>query len=148
MHLQEIKVLLADDDIDDCLFFTRALKELNLVTRLVAVHDGEQLMHLLVNETTQAPDILFLDLNMPRKNGFECLLEIKLDEKLKTLPVIVFSTSFEQEVVNGLYKHGANYFIRKPPDFLQFKKIIQHSLGLVAKGNLSQPDRENFVLAI
>jgi CheY-like chemotaxis protein len=148
MHLQEIKVLLADDDIDDCLFFKRALKELDIVTHLIAVHDGEQLMHLLLNETTLLPDILFLDLNMPRKNGLECLLEIKLNEKLKTLPVIVFSTSFEQEVVNGLYQHGAHYFIRKPPGFLQFKKIIQHSLGLVSRDNFLRPGRENFVLTI
>jgi CheY-like chemotaxis protein len=148
MNLKQINILLADDDIDDCIFFKRALAELIMPTHLITVHDGEQLMHLLINEITELPHILFLDLNMPRKNGLECLLEIKLSEKLKKLPVIVFSTSFEQEVVNGLFKHGAQYFIRKPPEFLQFKKIIQHSLTFVAQGSISQPNRENFVLTL
>jgi CheY-like chemotaxis protein len=148
MNAKQISILLADDDIDDCIFFKKALEELTLPTDLVTVHDGEQLMRLLLHETTELPDILFLDLNMPRKNGLECLLEIKLNEKLKKLPVIIFSTSFEQEVVNGLFKHGAQYFIRKPPDFPQFKRIIQHSFTLVTQGITSQPDREKFVLTM
>ena len=109
-----MKILLADDDIDDCIFFKEAVDELMLSTHLTIVHDGEQLMQLLTNETNELPDVLFLDLNMPRKNGFECLSEIKLNKKLKQLPVIIFSTSFEQEVVNRLYQNVAQYFIRKP----------------------------------
>jgi DNA-binding NarL/FixJ family response regulator len=85
---------------------------------------------------------------MPRKNGFECLSEIKLSNTLKQLSVIVFSTSFEQEVVNLLFQKGALHFIRKPSEFVQFKDIIQKSLELVLQGNISQPDREHFVLAI
>jgi DNA-binding NarL/FixJ family response regulator len=85
---------------------------------------------------------------MPRKNGFECLSEIKLSKKLNQLPVIIFSTSFEQEVVNQLYQNGAQYFIRKPSEFSQFKKIIQHSLALIAQENISQPTRENFVITV
>lgn len=85
---------------------------------------------------------------MPRKNGFEYLLEIKLNKKLQQLPVIMFTTSFDQEVVNMLYQNGAQYFIRKPAVFSQFKKIIEQSLTLIAQGNISQPDRENFVLTV
>src|ERR1017187_9307873 len=146
MNLKQLNILLADDDTDDCIFFKKALAELVIPTSLIAVHDGEQLMHLLINETPELPHILFLDLNMPRKNGFECLTEIKLSKKLKQLPVIVFSTSFEQEMVNMLYKNGAQYFIRKPSEFLQFKKIIQQALTLVVQGDISQPNSENFVL--
>jgi CheY-like chemotaxis protein len=124
------------------------LEELLLFTNLTAVHDGEQLMQLLRNEANELPHVLFLDLNMPRKNGFECLSEIKLSKKLKQLPVIVFSTSFEQEVVNLLYKNGALYFIRKPAEFSQYKKIIQHTLALIAQENISHPTRENFVLTV
>src|SRR5665213_168098 len=138
MNFKQLNILLADDDTDDCIFFKQALTELIIPTHLIAVHDGEQLMHLLINETIEIPHILFLDLNMPRKNGFECLLEIKLNKKLKNLPVIVFSTSFEQEVVNMLYQNGAQYFIRKPSEFSQFKKIIQQSLTLVAQGDITQ----------
>lgn len=148
MILKEINILLADDDADDCIFFKEALKDFIIPTNLITVHDGEQLMHLILNETTQISHVLFLDLNMPRKNGFECLSEIKLSKKQNQLPVIVFSTSFEQEVVNSLYNNGAQYFIRKPSDFSQFKKIIQQTLSLVAQGHISQPTREDFVLSV
>ena len=141
-------ILLADDDIDDCVFFKKALEELPLSIHFRAVHDGEQLMHLLTKETNGLPHVVFLDLNMPRKNGFECLSEIKLSKKLEQLPIIMYSTSLEQEVVNQLYKNGAQYFIRKPSAFPQFKKIIQQTVTLIARENLSQPTRENFVLTV
>lgn len=141
-------IILADDDTDDCGFFKEALKGFSLPILLTVVHDGEQLMQLLTNETNELPHVLFLDLNMPRKNGFECLSEIKLSNKLKPLPVIVFSTSFGQEVVNQLYQNGAKYYIRKPSEFLQFKKIIFKSLTIIAEKNNAQPTRENFVIAL
>ena len=148
MNLKHLNVLLADDDIDDCIFFKDALGELLLSTNLTTVNDGEQLMQLLTNETNGLPHILFLDLNMPRKNGFECLSEIKQNKKLKELPVIILSTSFEMEVVNLLYKNGAQYFIRKPSEFSQFKIIIQQSLVSIAQETISQPTRENFVITV
>ena len=146
MSLKQLNILLADDDPDDCLFFKVALRELLLSTRLTTVFDGEQLMHQLLNEMPILPDVLFLDLNMPRRNGFECLSEIKQNGKLCQLSVIIFSTSYEQEVVNELYKNGAQYFIRKPSEFSQFKKIIQEALKLIVKGNGSQPTRDDFVI--
>ena len=92
---------------------------------------------------------------MPRKNGFECLSEIKLDEKLKQLPVVIFSTSFEQGVVDQLYLNGAQYFIRKPSEFSQFKKIIHQTLtlmntSLIANyiGKIAQPEKEKFVILL
>lgn len=148
MSLKQLNILLADDDPDDTLFFKEAMNELDLSTRLATVPNGEHLMHLLVGETNILPDVLFLDLNMPRKNGFECLAEIKAVEKLKSLPVIVFSTSFEQEVVNQLHKNGAHYFIRKPSDFSQYKKIILQALTLIQPGNTQQPAREDFVITL
>jgi len=143
-----INILLADDDIDDCIFFKAAVDEFPPSTHLTAVHDGEQLMLLLASETNELPDILFLDLNMPRKNGFECLSEIKLNEKFNKLLVIMYSTSFDQGIVNLLYKNGAQYFIRKPSEFLQFKKIIQQTLTLITQENISPATEENFVLTI
>jgi CheY-like chemotaxis protein len=148
MILKHLDILLADDDIDDCIFFKEALGELVISTSLTTVHDGEQLMKLLTNEKTELPQILFLDLNMPRKNGFECLSEIKQNNKLKNLPVVIFSTSFEQEVVNLLYKNGAQYFIRKPSLFLQFKEIILHTLLLIMDESISHSTKENFVITV
>ena len=149
MNLNELNILLADDDTDDCLFFEKAIAELTASTNFTAVYDGEQLMQLLLNETNKLPHILFLDLNMPRKNGFECLAEIKQNKKLKDLPVVIFSTSFEQQVVNLLYDNGAQYFIRKPSEFALFKKIILHTLTLIIRAeNITQPPKENFVLTV
>jgi CheY-like chemotaxis protein len=160
---RKLNILLADDDTDDCVFFKIALDKLATPTHLTTVNDGEQLMELLTKGTNGLPHVLYLDLNMPRKNGFECLTEIKLSKQLQQLPVIIFSTSFEQEVVNLLYKNGAQYFIRKPAEFSQYKDIIQQSLTLIgqnqpagfcakekagkAENNL-QPTRENFVITI
>ncbi len=148
MSLEKLNILLADDDVDDCSFFKVALQGLLISTNLTTVHDGEQLMLLLSNETNELPHVLFLDLNMPRKNGFECLSEIKHNKKLKDFPVVIFSTSFEQEVVNQLYHNGAQYFIRKPSEFSQFKKIILRTLNLIIQGNIIQPSQENFVLTV
>ena len=149
MNSKPLNIILADDDTDDCIFFKEAVEELFLSTQLSILHDGEQLMQHLNNEKNELPDVLFLDINMPRKNGFECLSEIKCNQKLKQLPVIIFSTSFEQEVVNLLYKNGAQYFIRKPPEFSQFKKIIHQTFfTLIIPQNISQPTKENFVLTV
>jgi len=146
MISEHFHLVLADDDKDDCLFFKDALDELPVKALLTTVHDGEQLMQLLTERTSDLPRVLFLDLNMPRKNGFECLTELKDDETLKDVPVIVFSTSFEQDVVNLLYKKGGQYYIRKPAEFSQLKKAILQALTLISEGHATQPAREDFVI--
>lgn len=146
MAVNELVVLLADDDNDDCLLFKEALEELPLSTRLTIVNDGDQLMKLLVKKTSPLPHVLFLDLNMPRKNGFECLAEIKLNTELRQLFVVIFSTSSEQEIVNQLYKNGAQYYIRKPSEFEQMKKVIYQALSNFGERSFEQPGKEKFVL--
>jgi CheY-like chemotaxis protein len=141
-------ILLADDDPDDCIFFNEAVEALQLATSLKMVNDGEQLMQFLTKNNNPLPDVLFLDLNMPRKNGFECLAEIKYNALLQSLPVVIFSTSLEQDVVNQLYNNGAHYFIRKPADFFHFKKIIQHTILLLSQEIITLPEREDFVITM
>lgn len=139
-------VLLADDDKDDCFLFQLVLEDLQLNTHLTTVHDGEKLMQLLTQETNKPPSVLFLDLNMPRKNGFESLVEIKLNEKLKTIPIIIFSTSFEKEMADLLYQNGANFYICKPSEFSELTKVIYHVLTISAKTNFTQPTKDKFLL--
>ena len=140
-------ILLADDDKDDSILFQDVLDELPLSTHLTTVFNGEQLMQLL-NETEEPlPDVLFLDLNMPRKNGFDCLSEIKHSEKLKLLSVVIFSASYEPEVVSMLYKNGAQYYIRKPNSYTQLKKVIHHALNLTEKTSIVYPLQEKFALS-
>lgn len=143
---QNLIIFLADDDRDDCIFFKDALEELPVSAHLTIANDGEQLMQKLIEKINELPHVLFLDLNMPRKNGFECLSEIKHSDKLKQIPVIIFSTSFEQDVADLLYKNGAHYYIRKPAEFSQLKKVIDQALRLVTADNLMQPAKENFLL--
>ena len=153
MNSKPIHLLLADDDKDDCMFFGEALEELPISTHFTTVHDGEQLIQLLASDKGQLPHVLFLDLNIPRKNGLECLSEIKHNNKLKELFVIMFTTSSEQSIVNRLYKSGAHYYIRKPAEFTQLKKLIHQALTIITEslqvgkaGNFEQPLKEKFVL--
>ena len=129
-----INILLAEDDKDDRFFFEKALMEITIPSNFNTVNDGEELMKYLDNNIEHLPDILFLDLSMPRKTGFECLIEIKENIKLKEIQVVVFSTSFSQDTTyemglsNRLLKLGAQNYIRKPSDFAQLKNIIELSL--------------------
>lgn len=133
-HTSTLNILLADDDIDDRIFFNKAIKEIPISTHLTTVHDGEELMKYLEKNLKNLPDILFLDLSMPRKNGFECLYEIKENEKLKHMPVVMFSTSFqnsnnyEQRIIETLKRIGAQDYIRKPSGFAMLKDAIHNIL--------------------
>lgn len=137
LQMDTYSILLADDDVDDRAFFSKALAELPIKTKLTIVNDGEQLMNYLHGSENELPLILFLDLSMPRKTGFECLSEIKEDGKLKYLPVIVFTTSFargidfERSLINTLSDIGALEYIRKPGNFEELKTIIKNSINNV-----------------
>ena len=129
-----LNILLADDDMDDRFFFDKALKEIPIASELIIVNNGEELMKYLLENETQLPDVLFLDLSMPRKTGFECLAEIKENEKLKGLTVIMLTTSFtrgfdlEDNLRNTLLKMGAQAYIRKPAGFEELKEVIKQAL--------------------
>jgi CheY-like chemotaxis protein len=147
MNNQPYNLLLADDDDDDCTFFKDALEDLHAAVNLTTVNNGAHLMKYLSDcPFGKLPDILFLDLNMPLKNGFECLAEIKLIEKLKELPVIIWSTSLDIKIVDLLYEKGAVYYIRKPGEFSQLKKVIALALATMDGSNFKQPKRDHFIL--
>jgi len=146
MNKPTYNLLLADDDEDDCAFFKDALDDLRLSVSFNTVADGVELMEYLSdNSPGNLPDILFLDLNMPRKSGFECLSEIKLIDKLKNLSVIIFSTSLDMNVVDLLYEKGAIFYIQKPGDFSKLKKVILDALT-ITRNMAEQPTRDNFIL--
>ncbi len=146
MQPTNYNILLADDDEDDCLFFKDALEELVLTTSLKTVCNGVELMSFLENNISNLPHVLFLDLNMPRKTGLECLTEIRKYHKLTDLPVIIFSTSYNLETVDLLYAHGAHHYIRKPADFSKFKSVVQKALMTCKINNNLQPSKEKFVI--
>ena len=133
MVLQQLNILLADDDVDDCMFFKQALQEIPVSSSLAIVHDGDQLMKYLIENSEQLPDVLFLDINMPKKSGPECLSEIKQTKMLENLPVVMFSTSNSWDTIKMLFKSGAHVYIHKPNDFAQLKQVIHHALPIAAE---------------
>lgn len=139
-------ILLADDDPDDCMFFTEALEALPFNTKHKIFNDGEELMEWLTKNPEKLPDLLFLDLNMPRKNGFQCLNEIKNNERLQNIPVVIISTSFDRAVADGLYQTGASYYIQKPIAFSELQKLISLAIDRVIEKNKPRPDKNNFLL--
>lgn len=138
-------ILLADDDADDCMFFQYVIDELAIAAKIITVHNGECAMQWLTTTKT-LPDIIFLDINMPCKNGTECLREIKEIELLQNIPVIVLSTSLENDIVQSLYKNGALFYIRKPSLFAHLKLLLSHVINLVEAGENAQPTIDKFIL--
>src|SRR5688572_255236 len=145
MVLNITNILLADDDEDDLFMFQEALKEIGAPTSLVTASDGEQLMEALNELHGNLPDVLFLDLNMPRKNGFQCLSEIRQNDKFSALRTIIFSTSYEEEVIESLFRNGADHYVKKPTEFNELKMIIERVLRIV-RSPLHRPSIERFVL--
>ena len=127
--LQAIEVLLIDDDEADVLLTLRALKNDRVLNNIHVVRDGVEAMNFLRRQGPFAdaprPDIIFLDLNMPRMDGREVLQAIKSDKKLATIPVIVLTVSAAEEDIVRSYDLGCSSFIIKPVDFEQFVKTIR-----------------------
>ncbi|CAN5361670.1 hypothetical protein BH09BAC1_BH09BAC1_09360 [soil metagenome] len=139
-------ILLADDDNDDRFFFQKALNAIPQPTTLHMVVDGEKLMDYLAENLHQLPDVIFLDVNMPRKNGIECLTEIKNDEQLKQIPVVMHSTSLRDETADLLYKTGAHYYLPKC-EFTLLVERISNILDLL-NNSPDQPERSKFVTSL
>lgn len=146
-HQDPFHILLADDDLDDRFLFEDALNKLSVPTRLTTIDDGERLINYLYKNTHQLPDVLFLDLNMPRKNGSECLLEIKMNAALRHLPVIIYSTSLHEAVADELHKNGAHYYMRKA-SLIELNKGLHHIITSMKGKDFSQPQRDKFVLKL
>ena len=140
-------IFLADDDNDDCILFEEALREVCLETQLKMANDGQQLMEMLDESVPPPPDVIFLDLNMPRKNGFECLDEIKQTVRYQGIPIVILSTSSNQANINKVYEQGADFYICKPRTFPLLKKAIHKIMTINWNEHVSQPARDKFFLS-
>ena len=125
-EVRPIEILLVEDSPSDAEFTVEALKEAKVRNHLSLVEDGVQAMEFLrrQGQHTKAPrpDLIMLDLNLPRKDGREVLAEMKADDHLKMIPVVVLTTSRAEEDVLRAYQLHANCYITKPVDFKQFLK--------------------------
>ncbi|MCO6006594.1 response regulator [Actinoallomurus purpureus] len=124
-----IEVLLVEDDPGDVVLTKEAFADNKVSNKLSIVGDGEEAMRFLRREADFAdaprPDLVLLDLNLPRKDGWQVLEEIKADESLRTIPVVVLTTSEAEEDILRSYRLHANVYVTKPVDFDQFIKVVR-----------------------
>lgn len=148
MQNKPLHILLADDDESDRLLFKEAFKELTIKTIVHTVNNGMQLMDYLIKKDTPVPHLLFLDLNMPRKNGLECLREIRSNIKLKDIAIAIYSTSASEKDIDETFRNGANVYMKKPNDFSMLKIALDKVV--MAAYNYREPpfNKANFLLRI
>ncbi|WP_159949491.1 response regulator [Polaribacter septentrionalilitoris] len=148
MQEKEIYILLADDDEDDRLFFTDALDELKIKTKVKTFNDGVALMNYLNDKSNLLPSILFLDLNMPKKSGVECLSEIKKDDYFKDIAIAIYSTSASEADIEDTFVLGANIYIKKPNDYKKLKKTLSNIVTINWQYDTSNLNKDNFLLRL
>jgi CheY-like chemotaxis protein len=128
MENNPIRILLADDDEADRLLFNEAFKEMKIKTIVHTVNDGVELMDYLSKKDGPLPHLLFLDLSMPRKNGLECLIEIRRNKLFKDLSIAIYSTSASEKDIEETYLNGANVYVNKPNDFTTLKQVLEKAV--------------------
>src|SRR5687768_9984734 len=131
-------VILADDDHDHAFLFERILKKVDPSRKLVIAKDGTELLNLL---STTLPELLFLDLNMPCKNGFECLQEIRSNEDLADLPIIVYSSSARMTDIQKAYVNKADLYMVKPFNTEHLTNALESVLQMDLKKTSSRRDQ-------
>ncbi|MES2882852.1 MAG: response regulator [Bacteroidota bacterium] len=120
---------LADDDEDDVFLFREVLREVAPEAKFSSAVDGQDALDKLKSATMPLPHIIFLDLNMPRLDGRQCLRELKTDNKLKNVPVVMYSTSSQQRDIELCREMGAAAFITKPSSVVVLKNLITGIAG-------------------
>ncbi|WP_179343994.1 response regulator [Winogradskyella ursingii] len=145
MAFEKLNIVLADDDDDDREIFKLAISQIGVNTSLKMFKNGVELTEYLRQEDTILPNILFLDLNMPAMDGFECLREIKKNPGLGPITVIIYSTSSSEKDIEKTFLEGANIYINKPSDYETLKTVLKKVLTLDWQYQTSILNRDNFL---
>jgi two-component system, response regulator len=122
-------ILLVEDNPDDVELTLRAFKKSNIANEIVIARDGEEALEKLFGEKSIFPTLVLLDLKLPKIDGLEVLRRIRADERTRLYPVVILTSSKEENDLIQGYEHGANSYIRKPVNFEQFVEAVQ-SMGL------------------
>lgn len=126
--LKSVKMLLVEDSPSDVRLIREALKGSPLLIQLMVVRDGVEAieyLHQCQSATSLSPDLIILDLNLPRKNGHEVLAEVKSDPDLKKIPVLVMTSSDDESDIAQAYSLNANCYIRKPANLPEYERVIR-----------------------
>lgn len=148
MQIEVLNIVLADDDLDDQFLFKKAIEETDVKTNLLVFNNGRELMKYLNNPNNSVPDLVFLDLNMPYKDGLECLKEIRASDHLRDISVAIYSTSNANRDVNATFLNGANIYIHKPSSFDDIKKVFKRVLEINWQYATSNLNKETFLLRL
>ncbi|MGB7395415.1 MAG: response regulator [Pricia sp.] len=148
MSTKPMKVVLVDDDEDDRMFFSDALKEIDTKTELTEFENGKEFLDYLKKEDTENPHLIFLDLNMPVMNGFECLKAMRQHPDFKELAVAIYSTSSSERDIEETFVNGANIYINKPNGFGELKSTLAQVVKRHADHREKILDKANFLFRI
>jgi CheY-like chemotaxis protein len=147
MTNEPLQILLADDDENDRILFQDALNEIKINTKLQTVNDGQLLMDHLADHPNNLPTLLFLDLNMPRKNGLECLIELRRIYS-KEITIAIFSSSSNDKDIEETFKHGANIYMTKPNNFNALKESLNRVVVAAFTYQNTFFNKANFLLKV
>ena len=118
-------LLLVEDNPSDEVLTLRSLKKHNIVNEVVVARDGVEAVEYLLDDSKQLPDLVLLDLKLPRLSGLEVLQRIRNEERTKMLPVVVLTSSSQDEDIVSSYRMGANSYVRKPVRFSDFSEAVR-----------------------
>ena len=143
-----LNILLADDSVDEHFLFMHTIKGIDTDVAVKTVSNGVELIKTLTKPEIQLPDLLFLDLNMPLKNGKESLAEIKKNDRLTDLSVIIYSTSDEKRDIDETFALGANLYVRKPQDYLELEETLSRLIYLYRTNGIPRYPRAHYVFSL
>ena len=148
MSLKILNIALADDDEDDRLLFKEAIEEIHMETRLSLFNHGQELMDHLNLPNIILPHLVFLDLNMPIKNGMQCLKEIRSNPLLDGVAIAIYSTSSSEKDIENTFVNGANVYINKPNNFYKLKEVIEKVIQINWQYHTSNLNKDNFLFRV
>lgn len=143
-----LNIILADDDEDDRMLFLEALDEISIQTKLLLFKHGQELLDYLFQSHIDLPNLIFLDLNMPIKNGMQCLCEIRSNPKLKDLRIAIYSTSSSDKDIRDTFLNGADIYINKPSSFTKLREVVEKVLNLNWQNHASNLNKDTFIFRI
>lgn len=132
MTKSNLTILLVDDDADDIEIFNDALKQIDNTIILITAHNGQDALHILSSDILEKPDHIFLDINMPRMNGLECLERIRHQEKL-SIPVTIYTTSKNYQEYERCIQLEAD-FLQKPHDYTNLMIVLREKIHRLTSG--------------
>lgn len=139
-----LNVLFVDDDADEYYLFNEAIEQSAQQVNMTRAKDGNDLLKIL--STGHKPDVIFMDLNMPYKDGLETLIELRTSNSFKEIPVVIFSTTSNSSQINTCYQQGANLYVVKPETFDQIAAMVNKVFSLNWKNLTGTSSQDDFVL--